>query len=73
MMADLPAVERARLIASPPLRVLVTIVLTLFCAILAGVAVSWMRGALLPVWLGTAVMVYWLLHKPGREWPGSSC
>jgi signal transduction histidine kinase len=69
MMADLPAVERARLIASPPLRVLVTIVLTLFCAILAGVAVSWMRGALLPVWLGTAVMVYWLLHKPGREWP----
>ncbi len=68
-MADLPAVERAHLIASPPPRVLVTIVLTLFCAILAGVAVSWIRGALLPVWLGTAVMVYWLLHRPGREWP----
>jgi signal transduction histidine kinase len=69
MMADLPAVERARPIASPPLRVLATIVLTVFCAALAGVAVSWIRGALLPVWLGTAVMVYWLLHKPSREWP----
>jgi signal transduction histidine kinase len=69
MMADLPAVEHARPIASPPLRVLATIVLTVFCAALAGVAVSWMRGALLPVWLGTAVVVYWLLHKPSREWP----
>ncbi len=68
-MADLPAVGRAHLIASPPLRVLATIVLTVFCAALAGVAVSWIRGALLPVWLGTAVVVYWLLHKPSPEWP----
>ncbi|HWE07320.1 MAG TPA: ATP-binding protein [Rhizomicrobium sp.] len=68
-MADIPAVEGARPIENPPLRVLAAIVLTVFCAVLAGVAVSWIRGALLPVWLGTAVVVYWLLHRPSREWP----
>src|ERR1700731_1309210 len=67
-MADLPAVEHAHPGSSPPPRVLATIVLTIFCATLAGVAVSWIHGALLPVWLGTAVLVFWLLRRPSREW-----
>ncbi|HLY04932.1 MAG TPA: MASE1 domain-containing protein, partial [Rhizomicrobium sp.] len=55
--------------AGPSLRLLATVVLTVFCAVLAGVAVSWVRGTLTPVWLGTAVMVYWLLRTPRRDWP----
>lgn len=69
MMAGLSAVMRLRAAASPPPRVLVAVVLSVFGAVLVGVAVSWIRATLTPVWLGTGVMVYWLLRTPRRYWP----
>ncbi len=69
-MAALPStIGRVHPIASPSPRVLAAIILSVFCAALAGVGVGWMRGPLLPVWLGTAVVVYWLLRRPRRDWP----
>jgi len=68
-MPAVPAVARAHPIAGPSPRLLATIALTVFCATLAGAGISWIRGALLPVWLGTAIVVYWLLHTPRRDWP----
>src|SRR5215469_14193837 len=68
-MSGVPAVARADPTAGPSLRLLATVVATVFCAALLGVAVSWVRGTLTPVWLGTGVMVYWLLRTPRRDWP----
>ena len=68
-MSAVPAVARADATAGPSLRLLATVVLTVFCAVLVGVGVSWVRGTLSPVWIGTAVMVYWLMRTPRRDWP----
>ena len=68
-MSAVPAVAPAPPLAGPSPRLLAIVALSVLCAALAGVAVSWIRGALLPVWLGTGVVVYWLLRTPRRDWP----
>jgi signal transduction histidine kinase len=56
-------------IAVPAPHVLCAIALSVFCAALAGVAVSWIHGSLTPLWLGSAVILYWLLKHERRSWP----
>jgi len=48
---------------------LCAIALSVYSAALAGVAVGWIRGGLTPLWLGSAVILYWLLKHPRRSWP----
>jgi signal transduction histidine kinase len=43
--------------------------LSVFCATLAGATVTWIPGVLLPIWLGSALVVYWFLCTPRRDWP----
>ncbi|HTT82228.1 MAG TPA: ATP-binding protein [Rhizomicrobium sp.] len=69
MVAALSADVRAHPIDSPTLRLLTRVALTVYCATLAGVAFSSIPGVLLPIWLGTAVVVYWLLRTPRHAWP----
>jgi signal transduction histidine kinase len=69
MVAAFPAAARNRPVAGPTPWLFAIMALSLFCATAAGAAISWIHGALLPVWLGTALVVYWLLRAPGRDWP----
>ena len=68
-MSDVPAAASHDPIAGPSLRLLTAVALTVFAATLAGAGISWVRGTLMPVWIGTAVMVYWLLRTQRRDWP----
>ncbi|HEY2444129.1 MAG TPA: ATP-binding protein [Rhizomicrobium sp.] len=72
-MISIPAVARTKRIIAPPWILLGEVALTVFVASLAGVTMTWMRGTLTPIWLGTAVMVYWLLRTPRRNWPWILC
>ncbi|HEX4159896.1 MAG TPA: ATP-binding protein [Rhizomicrobium sp.] len=54
---------------SPSLSLLVMAALSVFSATLAGATVTWIQGVLLPVWLGSALVVYWFLCTPRRDWP----
>jgi signal transduction histidine kinase len=74
-MAAFPATMLALPNAAPSPRVLAIIALSVFCATLAVAGVTWIPGVLLPVWLGTAVVVYSLLCTPRRDWPtvGTVC
>jgi signal transduction histidine kinase len=49
--------------------VLFAIALSVFCAALAGVAISWVRGTLTPLWIGTGIILYWLMRHERRAWP----
>jgi signal transduction histidine kinase len=69
MAAISSAVAPASHVSSPPLRLLAMAGLSTFCTTMAGAMAGWLPGALLPVWLGTAVVVYWLLRTPRRYWP----
>jgi signal transduction histidine kinase len=68
-VASIAACRLPARIAVPDLRVLFGIALSVYFAALAGVAVSWIGGTLTPIWLGTAVILYWLLRHPRRAWP----
>ncbi|HEX3430819.1 MAG TPA: ATP-binding protein [Rhizomicrobium sp.] len=68
-MFEVTPFGRAYRIAAPPAVVIAKVAITVTCAVLAGVTVSWIHGALTPIWLGTAVMLYWLLRSPRRHWP----
>lgn len=68
-VANIAVLGFAGRFTAPSLRVLGAILLSVYCASLAGVVVSWVRGSLTPLWLGSAVMLYWLLRHPRRAWP----
>lgn len=68
-ITDIAAPGSSRRIAVPPPEIICAILLTVYCAALSGVAISWVRGTLTPIWLGSAVMSYWLMRHPRRVWP----
>src|ERR1700733_4771921 len=68
MAAPVPAVTPAAPVAETLPRMLVTGMLGVFLATLASAAINWIPGSLLSIWLGTAVIVYWLLRTPRRDW-----
>jgi signal transduction histidine kinase len=68
-MVALTADVRTRPEPGPSRGLLALAALTVFGAILAGASFTWIQGVLLPIWFGSALVVYWFLCTPRRDWP----
>lgn len=68
-IANVPVPLFPATITAPAPRIACAVFLSVFFASLSGVVVSWIHGTLTPLWLGSAVMAYWLMRHPRRAWP----